>query len=77
MNKSRRIRIARIIDKIDELMAAVDELRQEEEDAYENLPDSIRESSRGEDMYDAMDNLENAFGSLEDADNYLNDAMGE
>lgn len=77
MNKSRRVRIDRIIEMIDELMSDVYVLYEEENDAYENLPDSLKDSERGEAMYDAVSNLEDAYGSLEEANDYLECAKGE
>lgn len=77
MKKSRRIRIDKIIKKIDELMAAVEELRLEEDEAYNNLPDSLQSSERGDAMYNAIDNLECAGNCLEEVEDYLNEAKGE
>jgi predicted outer membrane protein len=55
----------------------IDVLRDEEEEAYENLPESIQESERGETMTDAIGNLEDAISTLEDATSCLSDAKGE
>lgn len=77
MNKSRRTRIDKVIEQIDELMSIIDELYQEEEEAYSNLPEALQDSDRGEAMYAAMDNLESAAGSLEEVEDYLNEAKGE
>lgn len=77
MNKSRRSLIDEIIQKIEDLTQDIDLVREEEETAYDNLPESIQESERGEQMYEAIDNLESAISSLEEATEYLNDAKGE
>ena len=77
MNKSRRSRIDEIIQKIEDLGYDIDVLRDEEEESYENLPESIQYSDRGEAMSEAIDNLESAISSLEEATEYLNEAKGE
>lgn len=77
MNKSRRSRIDGIIQEIENLCYSIDVLRDEEEESYENLPESIQMSDRGEAMNEAIDNLESAISSLEEATEYLNDAKGE
>lgn len=77
MNKSRRSRIDKLIERIDELMSDLDIIRQEEQDAYDNLPDSFQDSERGEIMYNAIDSLESAADSLEEVEDYLNEDKGE
>ena len=77
MNKSRRTRIDKLIERIDDLMSDLDLIREEEQEAYDNLPESIQDSERGESMYDAIDNLESAYSSLEEVEDYLNEAKGE
>lgn len=77
MNKSRRSRIDEIIRKLGDLCSDIDLIRDEEDTAYYNLPDSLQESERGETMSEAIDNLESAISSLEEATEYLNDAKGE
>ena len=77
MNKSRRSRIDEIIQKIEDLTADIDLIREEEETAYDNLPESIQESERGEFMYEAIGYLEDAISSMEEVTDYLNSAKGE
>ena len=77
MNNSRRKRIDALIERIDDLMSDLDLIREEEQEAYDNLPESIQDSERGETMYNAIDNLESAASYLEDIEDCLNDAKGE
>jgi hypothetical protein len=58
MNKDRRNRIANIISDLDDILS-------EEQDAYDNLPESFQQSERGEKMQEAIDYLEEAKSSLE------------
>lgn len=77
MNKSRRSRIDALIQKIEDLCYDIDVIREEEENAYDNLPESIQESERGEAMSEAVSNLEDAISYLEEVTDYLNEAKGE
>ena len=77
MNKSRRSRIDEIIQKIEDLCYDIDIIREEEETAYGNMPESIQVSDRGDAMSESISNLEDAVSSLEEATEYLNDAKEE
>jgi len=77
MNKSRRARIEIIIQQIEDITSDIDLIREEEETAYDNLPESIQESNRGEIMSEAISDLEDAISYLEDVSEYLNNAKGE
>lgn len=57
MNKQRRKRLNEVKDKLDELMRELEYIMEEEEQAYNNLPDSIQESDRGEQMSDNCDTI--------------------
>lgn len=75
MNKQRRKEIEKISDQLMELQAALTDLRGEEEEAYENLPESIQYSERGDAMQEAMDAMDNADGSIQEAIDYLMDLL--
>lgn len=77
MNKIRRNKLSVLQDQISEIMSALEELRDEEEYAYENLPESIQESDRGCVMSDAIDNMDEAMSLLEDVSSCLDEAKGE
>lgn len=73
MNTKRRnainLIINDLIDKFEEIKAeAIDqlsEIRDEEQEAYDNLPESLQESERGENMQDCIDSLESFMSDLE------------
>ena len=67
MNKQRRKELDTIYRKIEDLMQDLETVCGEERDAYDNLPESLQESDRGETMYNAIDNMESALYSLSDA----------
>lgn len=73
MNKARKQHIEAVINRIGELQAELEGIRDEEQNAYDNMPESIQESERGEKMCQNIDDLEYAFSALEEAAEYLND----
>lgn len=71
MNQERRNTLAEINETIGGLLAQVEELLDQENEAYDNLPESIQNSERGESMQTAIDNLESLQSSLEEAAGYI------
>ena len=75
MNKVRRKAIEEIIGKLEELKDQLETLSTEELEAYDNLPESIQSSERGERMSEGVDDIDNATGSIEDAIYTLTDLI--
>ena len=82
MNKARRKRIASVISTLENIIdydlieSAKDELEDilyEEEDAYDNMPENLQYSIRGEESSDAIDSLQEAVDALEEAIDTLNE----
>ena len=65
MNKSRRKALAQIIEQIEALETALEELTAEEQDALDNIPDSLAQSDRANSLQEAVDAMESAAVSLE------------
>ena len=68
MNKARRKRLGEAFEKIGEIKDILDEVRDEEQDAYDNLPESFQNSERGEEMQNYIEMIDEAYGYLEDAE---------
>lgn len=66
MNAQRRKAIAKIKDQLDDLRLELEELAQEERDAFGNLPESIQYSERGEAMEQAADGMDEQASNLQD-----------
>lgn len=75
MNKQRRKAIEKISDKLEELQAELQMLKDEEEEAYDNLPESLQDGEKGEAMQEAIEYLDNADSYIEEARDALNDAV--
>jgi hypothetical protein len=75
MNKDRRKLIQQAWDKLAEVREEIEAIKNDEQDAYDNLPESLQQGERGEAMYDAIDYLESACESIEEATGCLEEAQ--
>ena len=75
MNKERRKSIERIVDKLNEIQADLAWVRNDEEEAYDNLPEGIQSNERGDSMQEAIDAMDDADGSLQEAIDYLTEII--
>lgn len=75
MNADRRKRIQEIIDQLTDIQTDAEAIRDEEQEAYDNLPENLQGSERGEAMSEAADNLDNAYNSIDEVLEYLNAAI--
>lgn len=67
MNKARRISITKIADSLQALKSDVESIQLEEQDAYDNLPESFQDGERGDRMQEAIDNLDDALNLIDEA----------
>ena len=58
MNKQQRKRLNELIEQVEGIVTELDEMAQEEQEKYDNMPEGLQESERGEALQDAADNLE-------------------
>ena len=72
MNNTRRKAIAKIAERLEELKTDFELLRDEEQEAFDNMPESIQESERGEAMETIIYNMEDVLESLESAFDTMN-----
>ena len=61
-------------DQIEGLKSAIEEVRNEEQEAYDNLPEAFQQGQRGSSMEEAMGYLDDATGSLDEAVSYAHEA---
>ena len=72
MNNTRRKAIAKIVERLEELKTDFELLRDEEQEAFDNLPEGIQESERGEHMENIIYNMEEVLENLECAFDTMN-----
>lgn len=74
MNNNRRKIIDRIAASLGDLLVEIENLKTEEEESWENLPEGLQQSERGECMQEAASNLSEAYDAVESARDYLETA---
>ena len=75
MNAKRRKRLEDALSLLEQAIDIINEIRDEEEDAYNNLPEGIKESERGEQMSVNVSTLEDAATSIEEAAGSINETL--
>lgn len=83
MNKDRRNRVARMITAlnriveggIEDLVSDLEALKDEEREAYDNMPEGLQQSERGQNAEEAAGYLETAHDALSSLQDSLNEAI--
>ena len=75
MNQQRRTKLKKARGLVSEAKEIVESVRDEEQEAYDNLPESIMDSERGERMEEAIDLLDSAVSNLESAEEDIGSAI--
>lgn len=65
MNKQRRNYITTALVYLEHALDIIETAKNEEEDAFYNLPEGIQESKRGEQMEEYISTLEEIFDNIE------------
>lgn len=73
MNAERRKRRDAIREILSAIISDIEELKDDEEGALENMPESLQESERGEKMRENVDSLEEIISELESQRDYLSE----
>ena len=66
MNKQRRSRLQKVIDQLEDLKAKVASICEEEQEAYDNMPEGLQDAERGQQIYENISNLEDRDGDFDD-----------
>ncbi len=64
MNKERREELLEVVDMLDDAVSRLGEIRDDEQDALDSMPDSLQDSSRGMAMQEAIDTLDEFEDSI-------------
>ena len=71
MNKQRRKRLEEAFNMIGQAKDILEEVKDEEQEAYDNLPESFQNGERGEEMQGYIEMLEEAWNYLDDANSVV------
>lgn len=74
MNKQRRARIQEVVDQIGVLCQELEELRDEEQEYMDNIPENLQCSEKYDMAEEAIINLDSAIDNLTEAIDYANEA---
>lgn len=73
MNASRRKSLKSIAEGISALQAELEAVRDEEQEAFDNMPQSLQDGEKGSSMQDGISNLDDAISSLESCTDSLSE----
>lgn len=66
MNKARRKELASIVELIEEARERLESVKDEEQEDFGNMPESLQDSERGETMQEYIDTMEELLDALDD-----------
>lgn len=75
MNNTRRKLLQSIINTLNDCSSDLESAKDEEQEAFDNLPEGLQVSVRGEAMESAISEMENAISNIEDAISSIETAM--
>ena len=67
MNNIRRKEIRKVKETLENLLNDIEMLKLEEEEAYDNMPESLQESDRGGEMLENIEYLDEAYNAVDEA----------
>lgn len=77
MNKQNRKELQKALDLLNGANEIISSIKEQEEEKYENLPEGIQESERGEKFQENIDNLDYAISDLENVIEYTDNLINE
>lgn len=75
MNRLRRARLLDVADIISEMIGIFDDIREDEENYADNMPENLHGSQRYERAEEAVDQISEAIEHLEEATESIEEAM--
>lgn len=76
MNAKRRKLLTKVIFYVDSALSLLDEARDYEQDALDNIPENLQDGELYEKMEQAIENLDSAIDSLSDGEASIRNVMG-
>lgn len=75
MNKARRKQLAEIAEQMQELRERIELLQEEEQEGFDNLPESLQQGERGTAMEQAIEQMDSAMDAVDEALEALQEAQ--
>lgn len=77
MNKDRRSRILDATSALDEAVDIIRDVIDEEQEAYDNMPEGLQGGARGESMLDAIDKMEGYIDNIENVKSVIESGVNK
>ncbi len=77
MNAERRKKLDDILSRLEQIRADIKIVKDEEQEAYDNLPESFQNGEKGEAMQSAISSLEDADNDVDSIISNIENAKGE
>lgn len=75
MNSERRKKLESLYCKLTDIKDILDEIKDEEECCFDNIPENLQNSEKYERVATAYDALDSAFTSIEETLEYIEEAI--
>ena len=75
MKNQRRKEIKRLVNELNIVIEELEQIRSDEEDYHDNIPENLQDSDRAMNSEEAIDNLDEALENIESAIGSLESAM--
>ena len=66
MNKARKEKVKKIVDMLETAKSSLEDILDEEQTAYDNMPEGLQMSERGQVMEEAITDFEDAGQQMDD-----------
>ena len=71
MNKVRRQELSKCLSDLETIKDVLENIRYDEEEYFNNMPENLQSSQRGIDSEDAIDKMNDAVSAIEEAVGYV------
>ena len=75
MNKARRQQLSKAVEMMDEVISLIEQIKNDEQEAFDNLPEGIQMSERGEEMERYIDTLAEISESIFDMQDQITEII--
>lgn len=75
MNKQRRQELGDVLDYLDDAIDRLEEIRDDEQDAFDSLSEGLQNSKTGDSMLAAIDTLDGFCGDINNIKSRVSDMM--
>lgn len=73
MNKERKQSLLDVVSSLTEAMDRLNEIRDEEQEAFDNMPEGFQSGTRGQSMMEAIDTMDNWNTEIESIKDSIED----